>query len=254
MDPLTVSAAAGLRSRQETLDLIANNIANAATSGFKADRDIGTSYTSIVARQGQREDWRPAAAPVPDIRKHWTDFSQGVLQHTGNSEDLALASDGFFEVRTPAGPRWTRNGNFRVSGTGTLRSSEGFELRVRPPDGAEFRLNPFLGLQVSSDGVIHQNGRVAGTIEVMSIDKPQNLVKEGTSYFRFVEADASAAPSLAVSPELRQGYLEAPNVGPADSAVRLVSVMRQFESLQRALTLGAEMNRRATEETARIGS
>ena len=91
MDALTISAASGLRARMESLDLLANNLANAATGGFKSDREFYGLYSSAAAEAGDS-----GLATVPAIEKRWTDFSQGTLRKTGNSLDLALSGKGFF--------------------------------------------------------------------------------------------------------------------------------------------------------------
>src|SRR5215467_721453 len=103
MDSLTAIAASGLRARMESLDLLANNIANASTGGYKADREFYSLYA---------EADNPATMPL--IQKPYTDLSQGVLETTGNTLDFAISGKGFFAVQGPRGPMYTRNGNFRV--------------------------------------------------------------------------------------------------------------------------------------------
>jgi flagellar basal-body rod protein FlgG len=245
MDPLTISAASGLRARLESLDLLANNIANSATAGFKADRDAFLPWLSGDAAQG---DLTPTESP--NLVRHYTDFSQGTLTATNNQLDFAIDGHGFFEVRAGDGPRFTRNGGFLINREGKLQSKEGYPLRVRPASGSDYRLNPALPVEVGGDGVIRQQGTVAGTIEIVDFESPDAPVKEGSSYFRI---DASRwTPRLANGFAIKQGYLEGANGGAAESAVRLVSVMRQFEALQKAVTIGAEMNKRSVEEVARI--
>src|SRR5215213_8626224 len=91
MDALSVSAASGMRSRMEALDLLANNIANSSTTGYKADREF---YNLYVAPEAMDTGEMPTTAPV--VERHWTDFSQGTTSPTGNSLDLALSGKGFF--------------------------------------------------------------------------------------------------------------------------------------------------------------
>jgi flagellar basal-body rod protein FlgG len=105
---------------------------------------------------------------------------------------------------------------------------------------------------VSADGTIHQAGTTLGQIEIVDFPKGTDLVKVGNTYFR--PADAQLKPARAASAEVQQRRLEDSNVGAAHAAVRLVGVMRQFEMLQKALSIGAEMNRKAIEEVARVGS
>src|SRR5271169_2056345 len=108
MDPLTISAASGLRSRMESLDMLANNIANASTSGYKADREFYSLYAAPEAEG-------PISGPdtLPVIERPWTDLSQGEVRSTGNPLDVALQGKGFFAVNGPGGPMYTRDGSFR---------------------------------------------------------------------------------------------------------------------------------------------
>lgn len=92
MDPLSATAASGLRARMESLDLLANNVANASTGGYKADREFYSLYAAPEADDG---------STMPVIERPWVDLSQGVLQTTGNSLDVALNGKGFFSVQAP---------------------------------------------------------------------------------------------------------------------------------------------------------
>lgn len=244
MDPLTISAASGIRARLESLDLLANNIANSATAGFKADRDAFLPWMSADAYQSEL-----IPTESPNLTRHYTDFSQGAFTATNSQLDFAIDGRGFFEVRAPDGARFTRNGGFVINREGKLQSKEGYPLRVRPASGSDYRLNPALPVEVGNDGVIRQQGTLIGTIEIVDFESSDAPVKEGSSYFRI---DASRwTPRLSNGFSVKQGYLETSNGGAAESAVRLVSVMRQFEALQKAVTIGAEMNRRSVEEVAR---
>lgn len=247
MDPLTIAAAAGTRSRLESLEMLANNIANASTAGFKADREFYGLYMSAEARHATTELGRPEATDVPEIEHHWTDYSQGSLAGTGNPLDLAIAGKGYFEVSTPGGARWTRNGSFRIGLTGKLETQAGDVLNVKPPVGREFKIDSNKPYQINKNGDIVQDGLVLGTIQLkVQADKAGQLEKAGTSYFK---VDPAALPSGA---EIEQGYLETSNISVADSAVRLVSVMRSFEMLQKATNLGSDMNKKVIEEVGRV--
>ncbi len=252
MDPLTIAAAAGTRARLESLEMLANNIANASTAGFKADREFYGLYLSNDASQAVVDIGRPNPTDLPEIEHHWTDFSQGALTNTGNPLDLAIAGKGFFEIVTPAGVRWTRNGSFRIGPKRVLETQDGDTVSVKPPPGRQFQIDPNLPYTIAKNGDIVQGGEVLGSIQ---LKKPsgasEQLEKAGSNYFK---VDSAAPPALATGAEIEQGFLETGNMSVADSAVRLVSVMRQFEMLQKATNLGTDMNRKAVEETGRIGS
>src|ERR1035441_9693053 len=95
MDPMTAIAASGLRARMESLDLLANNIANASTGGYKADREF---YSLYVAPETAGND---SPSTMPLIERPWVDHAQGALRSTGNPLDVALSGKGFFSVNGP---------------------------------------------------------------------------------------------------------------------------------------------------------
>ena len=230
--------------------MLANNIANASTSGFKADREFYGLYLSAEAQQATADPGRPQPTDLPEIEHHWTDYSQGSLASTGNPLDLAIAGKGYFEVSTPAGARWTRNGSFRIGLSGKLETQDGATLNVRPPPGREFKIDPNQPYKINKNGDVAQGGQVLGTIQLkMPADTMGQLEKAGTSYFK---VDPAAIPAGASGAEIEQGFLETSNLSVADAAVRLVSVMRQFEMLQKATNLGSDMNKKVIEEVGRV--
>lgn len=247
MDPLMIAASGGMRSRMESLDMLANNVANSGVAGFKADREFYNLYMSEQAASGP--DPALAGSMLPVIERPWTDLSQGTLVATGSPSDLAISGRGFFVVDSPSGPLYTRNGNFHVGKSGQLETEQGYTVRVRRPDGTPATLDPSLPFEVTKDGVVRQGGQDIGKIEIADFDDSAPLKKMGSTYFK---VDASVVARAAAGAEIKQGSLESANVAVAESAVRLVSVMRQFEMLQRAMSLGADMNRRAVEEVAKV--
>ena len=241
MDPLTALAASGLRARMESLDLLANNLANASTGGFKADREFYGLYSATETDQEQ-----PAAMPV--IERQWTDYSQGALRPSGNALDVALDGSGFFVVNGPSGPLYTRNGSFRLAADGKLTTQDG--LAVRGRQGAALVLDTARKIEISADGTVTQEGNVIGQLELADFTSTAGLAKQGANYFR--AADPKLTASAPAGTKVAQGQLETSNSGPAEGAVRLVSVLRQFEMLQKAVSLGTEMNKRALEEVAKV--
>lgn len=246
MDPLTISAASGLRARMESLEMLANNLANVSTDGYKTDREFYGLYFSP-------ESIDPAGglpATVPVIERHWTDFSQGVLHSTGNPFHLAISGRGFFSVNGPAGRLYTRNGSFQVSATGVLSTAEGYP--VRAVGGGPLRVSSRSPIEVTADGTVTQEGQTLGRLELVDFRDTGVLAKQDRVYFR--SADPAAQPVEAAGAAVHQGKLEGSNVASAEGAVRLIGVMRQFEMLQKAVSIGGEMNRKAVEDVARAGS
>ncbi len=116
MDQLTATAAGGMRSRLEALDLVANNISNSATAGYKSDREFYNLYTSADS---------DSRTTLPNIERNWTDFSQGMVKDTGNPLDVALSGRGFLAADSPGGTVYTRNGSVRLSPAGWAETGGG---------------------------------------------------------------------------------------------------------------------------------
>jgi flagellar basal-body rod protein FlgF len=243
MDQVSVTAASGLQSRMEALDMVANNLANTTTGGFKLDREF---YSLFTAADNEDDE---TSTKLPLIQKQWTDFSQGVLTPTGNPLDVALSGKGFFVVNGPAGPLYTRNGSFQLSPTGQLTTSEGYA--VRDTNGQPIQTQSQDPLEITPDGSITQDGQTIGQLQVVNFQDPSTLQKMGNSYF--LPSDPKNVPTAATDATVVQGKTENSNVAPAESAVRLVGLMRQFEMLQKAITITSDMNKQALTEVARVG-
>jgi flagellar basal-body rod protein FlgF len=242
MDSIAISAASGMRARMESLEMLANNLANVETGGYKADREFYSVYTSLDASSD------PATGNIstlPVIENHWTDQAQGELRNTTNPLDFAIDGDGLFGVQTARGVRYTRNGSFRILPTGALAASDGSPVRAK--GGGQILLQPNLPVDVLSDGTVRQGLQTVGQMEIVSFDR-NSINKEGASYFA---AATGIQPKLATGAVL-QGKLEHSNVGTAESAVRLVAIMRQFEMLQKAAGIGNDLNKQAIEQVARV--
>jgi flagellar basal body rod protein FlgG len=234
MDSLLIAAASGMKSRMESLDMLANNIANTGTVGFKADREFYNLYQQ----------------QLPLIENRWTDFSQGSLVPTGNPFDLALSGPGFFALNGPSGTVYTRNGSFRISKTDQLESPEGYTLRNVLDQGKPMVVDPSQAVTVDKDGVVFQAGQQLGKIQLDQIPTAADAIaKLGNNYFAL---NPGAGPRAATATEVVQGQQEQSNVSASDSTMRLVNVMRQFEMMQRALNIGSQMNKEAIQDVARI--
>lgn len=244
MDPITAVAASGMRARMESLDLLANNVANASTGGYKADREFYSLYVAPESAPAYPSD---PSSTMPVIERHWTDLSQGVLQTTGNPLDVALSGNGFFTVQGPSGPLYTRNGSFSLAPDGKLVTPDGYA--VQGASQAPLVASGAGPIEIAADGTVTQGGNTIGQLAIVDFTSTAGLSKHGNNYFR--AAGQTPSPSRA---SVEQGKLEASNSGTAEAAVRLVSVMRQFEMLQKAVSLGAEMNQQAIEQVAKVGS
>ncbi len=230
MDSLLISAAGGMKTRMDSLDMLANNIANAGTAGFKSDQEFYNLYNE----------------QLPVIETQWTDFSQGSLVQTGNPLNLALSGKGMFALNSPNGTVYTRDGEFRISKNSQLETADGYTLRNTLDNGNPINVDPTQAIDIAKDGTVQQGGQTVGQIEIAQ-SAPMTLSKLGNSYFI-----SSTATTPAQATDVLQGQLEQSNVPTSESAVKLVGIMRQFEMLQKAISVDTDMNKRALEEVAKV--
>lgn len=244
MDALTIAAASGLRSRMQSLDLLANNLANTGTAGFKRDTEYYGLYNS------DESSGSSGTSGLPVVERQWTDFSQGSIQVTANPMDVALNGSGFLVVNGPSGPLYTRNGNLQVLPDGTLGTAQGYVLQ--DTGGNAISVKPGQAVEISTDGSITQNGTAIGQLKVVDFKNPQSLSKLGNTLFQ--NADPQNLPVAPQATQVQQGKIEGSNVPVAEAAMQLVGVMRQFEMLQKAVGISSEMDTKSIQEVARVGS
>jgi flagellar basal body rod protein FlgG len=225
---------------------MANNLANSSAAGFKSDQASYGLYVSPEAAESP-DGTNPAILPV--VQTRWTDFAQGALTPTGSSMDLALSGKGVFVASTPSGPLYTRGGSFRFSQTGRLQTEDGYDLQGI--DGKPVLVDSSKSIEVLPNGTVQQDGQEVSRIAIVDFDDPNILAKRGGNYFK---SSASGIPIPAIQTEIRQGQLEKGNSDSTHAASSIVTILRQFEALQKAMTIGADMNRRAVEDVAKPGS
>jgi flagellar basal-body rod protein FlgF len=247
MDPLAIAAASGLQSRMDSLELLANNLANAETSGYKGDREFYGLYISPEAGNPLGPDF---LTTLPVIERQWTDFSQGSFRSTGNPLDVALSGRGFLAVNGPNGILYTRNGNLRVAHSGELVTAEGYP--VRAIGNRTLKLTSDKPVQISPDGGVFQDQQLIGRMELVDFKSTASLTKLNGAAFQ--NTDPKNIPAPAVNTQVEQGKIENSNIVVPEATMRLVGVMRQFEMLQKAVTLDADMSKQAIQEVARITS
>jgi flagellar basal body rod protein FlgG len=218
MSDALFSAYQALEARTHIVDIVANNLANAQTSGFK--KDFSQVYEEVVNEEG---------ATDIGVRTH-IDLSTGMLETTGRALDAAIDGPGFFVVATDAGERYTRAGNFQVNADGELVLSDGF--RVIGADGGPIVMGEGAP-RIDGGGDVFVNENLVGTLRIVNFDDPSQLEKEGASRFRWVGDESGVADSI--DPRVRGGHLEASNVDPVMEMINLMSAFREFESMTQTL-------------------
>jgi flagellar basal-body rod protein FlgF len=221
MESIANIAASRLVAQQRALDVVANNIANASTPGYKAERVL---FSDWLSRQSDTSA-SPGGGAIAytQDRATWRDFSAGPLTHTSNPFDLALTSDGYFTVSTPRGPRLTRDGRFGPMPDGTIADGAGNTLL--DTNGKPIQLAPTdTSIEIASDGTVSSENGELGKIGIVRPADPMKLQAEGATTF------LSSGPTTAVAaPGLVQGAVEESNVQPIQEVARMMNDLRQFQ-------------------------
>jgi flagellar basal-body rod protein FlgF len=222
------SACAGLRSQTHALELVANNLANVNTAGYRGQQP---TFRSMLAASstGTRDPISRAVNHFNVTGETQLDLSNGSFQPTGNPLDLAIQGKGFFAVRVKAGMLYTRNGSFQTSASGQLTTAEGDLVMgeqgpITLPSGT---------LSVSADGTLSSDGAVVGKLQLVEFAPGTPLLPAGNSYYA---APAGKQPQPAANAELRQATLESSNTNAITAVVDLITVQRHAEMLQHALS------------------
>jgi len=226
------TAGAGMLPMLTRLEVIANNLANMNTTGFKRD-EVFTKLVkdaAFIQAQGKGNDGETQVV-------HVIDFSEGGLAPTNNPLDLAVQGRGFFVVDTPEGLRYTRNGNFTLTTNGALVTAQG-----NPVMGIHGRIQ-LQNLQnlhqeqlvIAESGEIVMDGKSVARLRIVDFTDAQGLVKEAGALFA---APATMQPTEVHedTATIKQGFLEGSNVEGLEEMIAMVELTRNFESNQRMIT------------------
>jgi flagellar basal-body rod protein FlgG len=208
-------------------DVIANNLANVTTTGFKRDETTSETFGNLLV-SNMGVPGTPVVGPLnlgTELGGIVTIDRQGALRATNNSLDIALAGEGWMTVEAQGGRRYTRDGQLQVDQNGRLLAGDGSALVG--VNGKPITVDPSAeAVSIAQDGTVTQGGTERGQIRIVALD-PASLRKEGSNLVAGTETGAGSAT-------VRQGYLEASNVNTVTEMVELIEVMRAFEANQKA--------------------
>jgi flagellar basal-body rod protein FlgF len=225
------------------LEIVANNIANLNTTGFKSDGALFEQYLMPVARDNGFTGADSRLHFVQD-RATWLDLGQGPIQQTGSPLDVALEGNGFLVVQTPRGERYTRNGALQINATGELVTTEGY--KVMGESGPIIFQNTDHDVTISAEGTIsvrEGNSTIdatRGKLRVVDFDKPQQLRKDGSSTF---EADTTLQQRAATNAHVVQGAVEKSNVQSVLEMTRMIEVSRSYTEVAGIIQQQSELRR-----------
>jgi flagellar basal-body rod protein FlgF len=243
-------------SRQMTLerqlDVVANNVANVNTTGFKADRSLFEEYLRSPARE---DNFVPSDRRVSFVQDRGTfhDFSAGPSEVTKNPLDVSIDGSAFLVVQTPAGERYTRDGSLQINNQGQLVTASGNPVMgssgpiVFQPTDKE--------ITIAADGnvtVIEGTNRidsVRGKLRLVSFADAQKLEKEGGNLY---SAGQGIAPQPDTASRVRQGVIEKSNVNSVHEMSRLIEITRTYTQISSMLQQQHDLHRTAIEKLADV--
>lgn len=242
-------------SRQMTLerqmDVIANNVANVNTNGFKADRSLFEEFLNTSAHEDNFVGSDRRVSYVQD-RGTFRDVGQGPMEQTNNPLDLAVDGDAYFAVQGQGGERYTRDGKFALNNQGQLVTSDG-NLVLGTAGPITFQPTDH-DINVAPDGTVTvlegtaRNDSIRGKIRMVSFDDPQKLTKLGANLYSAGQATALGQTKSNV----RQGYIEKSNVNAVSEMSRMVEVMRTYTQVASLLQQQSDLHKSAIEKLADV--
>ena len=229
------------------LDIIANNIANADTNGFKVEN-----------LRTKEQDGPPAITqgnprPVKFVGEDGVarDCSQGELRRTAATYDLAIEGQGFFKVTTKSGDRFTRDGHFRTNDQGVLVTQGGDP--VADDGGGQITIDPQKpgAISISPDGIVSQGSERVGKVGVFKFGSLSALEKTGSNLYQNA---ANQTPAAAPDAKVRQGMLESSNVNPIVQITRMIEVNRAYEQTAQMISAQTDLSRNSVSRLGRLNS
>jgi flagellar basal-body rod protein FlgF/flagellar basal-body rod protein FlgG len=239
------AAMTGLLARTQALDTAAGNLANAQTPGYRAEREYFRSV--LLGPDALNSQLGKTVNNYGLLGGDRLNLDQGALEQTGNPLDLAISGQGFFQVETANGLRYTRDGGFNRSKAGTLVTAKGEP--VLSTQGRPIPLPPG-EVSVGADGVVSVAGGVVATVGVFTFPDGDQFTPEGAN--RYVGPEG-VTPVLAKNAVVHQGTIEAANQDTIQGTLNLIVIQRQAEMMQKALTVfHTEFNKIASEDLPRV--
>ncbi len=222
------------------MDIVANNLANMSTTGFKSETPIFEDYVMPLARGGEYNGNSEGVRYVRDAAL-FRSFAEGPLNQTGNAMDMAINGGGWFVLEGPEGDLYTRNGNFLLDDQGRIVTSDG--LPVLTEDGPISIAEGESELNVTSDGLVTTSAGEKGQLRIVEFENQALLVKQASGVFSGDGLEAIPATAFRVT----QGALEGSNVNAIGEITEMISVTRAYTKAAEILNSADTLRRRAIE-------
>ena len=237
---------------ERQLDVIANNVANVNTAGYKADSSLFEEYLSSGAHEDNFVGSDRRVSFVQD-RGTFRDFSQGAAEQTKNPLDVAIDGSAFLVVQTPGGERYTRDGGMQLNNVGQLVTATGDPVLGT---GGPIVFQPTdHDINVTPDGtitVVEGNGRtdsIRGKLRLVSFPDAQKLLKEGANLY---SAGEGGGPQPDTKSTIRQGFIEKSNVNAVAEMSRMIEVSRAYTQIATLLQQQSDLHKTAIQQLADV--
>ena len=245
MDSGFYSAFTGFSTRLDALEIVANNLANANTPGYKAQLAFYRAMP-VWLRQSLTTPINQVVNQFGVVGGAQLDLTPSNLEKTGNPTDVALETSGFFNIQTKAGVRYTRDGNFQLNAQRQLVTSQG-DLVLGETGPLQI---PSGEVTISQDGTISVDGGVVSKLKVTEFASASDLKPEGNTYF---SAEDGAPGKTSTTARIVQGSLETSNSDPVKATVSLIELQRTAQLMEKALSIfHNEFNRTAAQDLPRV--
>jgi flagellar basal-body rod protein FlgF len=238
------TAYSGMKAQMDALEIASNNLSNINSVGFKGDI---TFYSALNKELNASQGEGGLGSTINRTVQAETavDFTDGEMLTTGRDLDVAISGDGFLTVETPRGIRYTRNGSMNVGPGAILTNSEG--CPIIGISGNPITVGPGI-IKINEQGDVTLNGSYVDRLKVVTIEDRNKLSKEGSSLFVY---RSDKEPKTLENASIKSKSLEKSNVSAISAMVGMVNIMRQFESIQKCISL--EMNDMNTKSIEKLG-
>lgn len=225
---------------QRQMNVIANNMANVTTAGYKSD---GLVFEEFLAPEARMTDLGRRDGQISFVHDIFTfnDFSEGNFVQSGNELDVAVGGNGWLVVETPDGERYTRNGQLKLNSDGQLVTNEGHP--VLGQGGPITFAQEETGITIARDGTISSSAGQKGSLRVVEFENMAALRKQGATLFQ-----TDDTPEPVENPNIIQGMVEKSNVNPVIELTRMMDTVRAYTSIARSIQQQGELRRDAIQQ------
>lgn len=252
------AAASGMKAQQRNLDVLANNLANINTTGFKQLIPVFKSLAAETSDNNLNVDSENSGQKPIMISSGCVldatvvDLKQGALIKTDNVLDFALSGEGFFVVENNDKEYYTRNGNFKLNEDGILTACDGKPVLDESGGSINFNLTEgnFNDIKILEDGVVMSGKQEIGKLQIVVFEDPKQLISAGNSLF--MPADKNIKPTDAENYRIEQGFIEGSNSNSIETMIKTITATRTYETLSTVLKTANNTLKKAVNDVGRV--